>query len=123
MPDTILLSPAGNFSHQMNKHIIDNGLTAAAVARRFGHSPSAVYQYTSGRAVPRPKYRPDLASALGVSLAQLESWCREQVVTTPPLPRDDLDDTLADLRGVLRQMPAQRWPVVVEIVRQVGRLS
>jgi transcriptional regulator with XRE-family HTH domain len=121
MPDPGTLPPSVGFAVSMRLHMEQRGLTAATVARRFGHSPASIYQYTSGNAVPRAKYRPDLAAALGVPPDVIESWCSGHVVPPTPIP-DALDETLAELRGVLRQMPAQRWPVVVDIVRQVGRL-
>lgn len=125
-PDTLIhpLSPAGAFAVNMGTFMQERGLTAAAVARRFGHSQSAIYQYTSGRAMPRPSLRPDLAAALGIPLAQLESWTKGKLVshTESAKPRTTLDDALAEVRGVLRKMPAERLPVVVEIVRQMGRL-
>ena len=112
----------------MRLHMDNHGLSVSTVARRANLSPAAVHHYVNGDMMPRPTRYPDLAAALGIQVDTFESWTKGEVldqsfVDTVNETNRAMDDTVAELRGALLKIPPSRWPVVVEIVRQVARIA
>jgi|SRR5579864_2505790 len=116
-------TPAGLFAANLGVYMQDRGLTTAAVARRAGLSAAAVYNYIHGPSLPRLSKRPHLAAALGVTVDELNSWQNEPASLLRALVDNPLEDTVAEIRGALLKMSPQRWPIVVEVVRDIGRIE
>jgi transcriptional regulator with XRE-family HTH domain len=118
------LAPEVYFAANLGVHMLNHGWTYADVARRSGLSASTIYNYVHGPGLPRASKRPALAAAIDVSVADLVAWTKGPVVDgADPSTDDPLEDTVREIRGVLMKMPPKHWPVVVDVLRPLTRLS
>lgn len=55
----------------LKRHLIANGLSGSALARKLKVTPAAVTRWLSGQSTPKPKYVPKLARMLGIDPMEL----------------------------------------------------